>query len=40
MGPVPLRDADRLGRRIVAWIVVALAAGALAVGFRSALHSA
>ena len=38
--PVPLQDADRLGRRAVAWIAVGLAAGALAVGFRSVLHAA
>lgn len=37
---MPLRDADRLGRRIVAWIAVGLVAGGLAVGFRFALHGA
>jgi CIC family chloride channel protein len=35
---VPLRDADRLGRRFVGWIAVGLAAGALAVGFRRLLE--
>ena len=35
-----LREADRLGRRVVAYIAVGLVAGALAVGFRGALHAA
>jgi CIC family chloride channel protein len=37
---VPLQDADRLGRRALAWIVVGVAAGAIAIGFRYALHGA
>ncbi len=37
---VPFQEADRLGRRILAWIAVGLAAGGLAVAFRRALHGA
>lgn len=38
--PELLREADRLGRRVVAYVAVGLAAAALAVGFRAALHGA
>ncbi|HKE17225.1 MAG TPA: chloride channel protein [Kofleriaceae bacterium] len=37
---MPLEKADRLGRRVVAWVVVGMAAGAIAVAFRWALQGA
>jgi chloride channel protein, CIC family len=40
LSAMPLEKAERLGRRVVAWLVVGTAAGAIAVAFRWALQGA
>ncbi len=39
MAPPLLAEADRVGRRVVAYVLVGLIAGALAIAFRQALHA-